>query len=120
VIGNGYQWVDGELVLNDCDYLTRWTLKEPIEYAKPSHECEFQENSMIPLKKRLGDLITKWYPLCEHSYLIDHPKDIKDDWLRVLNECKQMLTDDGIDIDDIEKQFKKERMQEDVNVHNTN
>lgn len=41
--------------------------------------------------------------LCGYStrfaYLFNYPDDIKPDWLDGLNECKQMLIDDGYDVD---------------------
>lgn len=103
VIGNGYDWINGELADEDCEYLTRWTLKKPIEYAKPSSMCEFQMNSIIPMEKRLGNKIEKWYPLCKSAYLFNYPMDIKEDWLSLIKECKQMLIADGIDINNVDE-----------------
>ena len=49
--------------------------------------------------KRRGIEDQKWYPLSkEHSYLYNYPDDIKPDWKALLEECKQMLIDDGVEV----------------------
>ena len=41
----------------------------------------------------------KWYPLSkEYSYLYNYPDNIKPDWKALIEECKQILIDDGIDV----------------------
>lgn len=41
----------------------------------------------------------KWYPPNKmYSFLYDYPSDIKPDWLKILNECKELLVADGIEI----------------------
>lgn len=102
VIGNGYDWVDGELVENDSDtktLLSRWKLIKPIKYAKPTEtvaECGIIREDMY---NRRSLNVPKWCPLSkEYSYLYNYPDDIKDDWKTLLEECKQMLIADGIDI----------------------
>ena len=43
--------------------------------------------------------ITGWYPLSKsYSYLYNYPEDIKPDWLAVIEECTQLLINDGIEI----------------------
>ena len=102
VIGNGYDWVDGELVENDSDtktLLSRWKLIKPIKYAKPTEtvsECGIIREDMY---NRRSLNVPKWYPLSKnYSYLYNYPNDIKDDWMALLEECKQMLIADGIEV----------------------
>ena len=41
----------------------------------------------------------KWYPLSKkYSYLYNYPDNIKPDWKALIEECKQMLIDDGIEV----------------------
>lgn len=99
-VGNGYQWVNGELVKTDNsvieDILSRWQLKEPIKKAKPRKDSVLIES----VKKSMNDklpLDDKWYPLSlKHSYIFNYPKDIKDDWWELICECRDMLIEDGI------------------------
>ena len=104
-IGNGYDWVDGELIENSRDtkvLLSRWQLVKPIEHAEPTENVveigRIQEDGW----KRRGIEFPKWYPLSKkYSYLYNYPNDIKSDWKKLLEECKQMLIDDGIDVENI-------------------
>ena len=41
----------------------------------------------------------KWSDVCkEYSPICNYPDDIKPDWLKILNECKEMLKADGIEV----------------------
>lgn len=101
-IGNGYSWVDGELVEDSYDtkvLLSRWKLDTPIEHAEPTESViEVGRIKEDMLKRRnLDD--PKWYPLSkEYSYLYNYPDNIKPDWKALIEECKQILIDDGIDV----------------------
>ena len=101
-IGNGYSWVDGELVAKSCDteiLLSRWKLSTPIEHAEPTWGVSELGKMKEDILKRRGIEDQKWYPLSkEYSYLYNYPDDIKPDWKALIEECKQMLIDDGIDI----------------------
>ena len=101
-VGNGYDWVNGELVEDSYDtkmLLSRWKLAKPIKHAEPTKnvaECGRIKEDM--LNKRNFE-VCKWYPLSKkYSYLYDYPDDIKPDWKALLEECKQMLIADGIDV----------------------
>ena len=101
-IGNGYSWVDGELVEDSLDtktLLSRWKLVTPIERAEPTKSViEVGEIRESMFKRRNLDN-PKWYPLSKkYSYLYNYPDNIKPDWKALIEECKQMLIDDGIDI----------------------
>ena len=101
-IGNGYSWVDGELVEDSLDtktLLSRWKLVTPIERAEPTKsviEVGGIRESMFK-RRNLDD--QKWYPLSKkYSYLYNYPDNIKPDWKALIEECKQMLIDDGIEV----------------------
>lgn len=104
VIGNGYDWVNGELVDDDNKYEQRYKLRKPIKRAEfPNEEIWYQQNKFyrdlyegeenkIPMEYQF-----EWYPLCKkYSKLYDYPEDIKPDWKELLEECKKMLCDDRI------------------------
>ena len=104
-IGNGYDWVDGELVENSRDtkvLLSRWQLVKPIEHAEPTENVAEIGRIQEDAWKRRGIEVPKWYPLSKkYSYLYNYPNNIKSDWKKLLEECKQMLIDDGIDVENI-------------------
>ena len=109
VIGNGYKWINGELVDDDNEYVNRYELKESINKAEFRHEEQWyhmhdfyhdlyeDEKQKIPMRYRF-----EWYPLSKrHSKLFNYPENIKEDWKLLIEECKQMLKSDGINIDEI-------------------
>ena len=105
-IGNGYEWVNGELICND--YLSqRYEMKENVVRAKAWHEDLYERHQKVELRlvkenpdyKPNSKFAHHWYPLSkEYSYLYNYPPDIKPDWLSLLNECKELLIADGIEI----------------------
>ena len=101
-IGNGYSWVDGELVEDSLDtktLLSRWKLVTPIERAEPTKSVIEVGGIRESMFKRRNLDNPKWYPLSkEYSYLYNYPDDIKPDWKALIEECKQMLIDDGIEV----------------------
>ena len=101
-IGNGYGWVDGELVEDSLDtktLLSRWKLVTPIERAEPTKSVIEVGGIRESMFKRRNLDNPKWYPLSkEYSYLYNYPDDIKPDWKALIEECKQMLIDDGIEV----------------------
>lgn len=108
VIGNGFEWVNGELVDDDNKYEKRYKLRKPIKKAE-----FWREETWNQMNKFYNDLYGldekrkipmqynfEWYPLSKkYSALFTYPEDIKDDWKELLEECKQMLIADGIDLD---------------------
>ena len=104
VIGNEYDWVNGELVC-DGTYERRYKMIEYVDHAefrneamwKASYEFfhEFlEEGDKIPFKYQW-----EWYPLDKkYSNLYAYPEDIKPDWKALLEECKQLLKEDGIEV----------------------
>lgn len=106
VVDNGYEWVNGELVDDKDKYEKRYSLRELIEKAEFDDEelwhqqhnlyKEFYEKdeSKIPFDYRF-----EWEPISEeHSYLYNYPDNITSEWLQLINECKEMLVADGIEI----------------------
>ena len=111
VIGNGYEWVNGELVDNDNEYEKRYKLRKQIKKAKFKREENwYQMNKFfynlygLDEKQKIPMQYTfEWYPLSKkYSALFTYPEDIKDDWKELLEECKSMLIADGIDLDNID------------------
>lgn len=104
-IGNGYDWVNGELVESSRDtkvLLSRWQLIAPIKHAEPTENVVEIGRMNEELWEIRNVEVPKWYPLSKKfSYLYNYPDDIKPDWKKLLEECKQMLIDDGIDVENI-------------------
>lgn len=105
-IGNGYEWVKGELVCDD-DIFNRYEMKGQISRASGRYEDDFERYRKFALERAKNDPNFKpnpryshsWYPLSkQYSFLYDYPDDIKPDWLAILNECKEMLIADGIEV----------------------
>lgn len=108
VIGNGYEWINGELVNKDDTFEHRYKIVEPITKAKPRDEDFY--NRMLRLENEIKEImgedyktnckyLFEWYPLSkEYSELYTYPENITDDWLKLLNECREMLIEDGIEV----------------------
>lgn len=112
-IGNGFEWKDGELISddelfedNDCLW-NRYSLNYHIKSAKGLNEDLYWES--VKIHKHLKELDTthkipldyqfEWYELSKkYSYLYNYPKNIKDDWLKILEETKEYLKEDGIEV----------------------
>ena len=112
VIGNGYEWKDGELIDTDEDSRhKRYRLVKDVEHAEPERfiyemglmreqtmESKIREKA-LKNPKMLDMLPLKWYPLAEeYSYICNYPEDIKPDWKALIDECKAMLEEDGIKV----------------------
>ena len=107
VIGNGYEWVNGELVDDDNEYEKRYKLIKSIKRAEFRHEGNWysmhkfytelkniDDDYKIPMQYDFD-----WYPLSKkYSALYTYPDDIKPDWKALIEECKQMLIADGIEV----------------------
>ena len=115
VVGNGYEWHNGELVHYDCVNET-WDnefIYELDENGKSKEPMKFDEwfeattkilkemLEIFPNDDNIKNSIEKyqWYPLSKkYSYLYNYPKDIKEDWLKGIEETKQLLKEDGVEI----------------------
>ena len=117
MVGNGFYWQDGELVTHD-DRADRYKLNKKVMYAKPGslnkmlHEdhCRKLElmrrrfirsgKSEIETDRIINDMknhkLTEKPPKLSNIY--NYPKNIKQDWLRLLKETKQYLQEDGYEI----------------------
>lgn len=113
VIGNGYKWVNGELVERTSKVANRYRMIGKVEKANGSLEDMWYAGyaSEEAFEKELIKVIGKeeyekdpvrrhytfeWYPVCSYSYVMDYPDDITPDWRRVLEECRILLIEDGI------------------------
>ncbi len=105
-IGNGYKWINGELVYED--FLSkRYSMREKIERAEAWYEDLYKQRRRIELELAKKDpnytpnpkYFNSWSsPSKKYSFLYNYPSDIKPDWAKILNECKEMLIADGIEI----------------------
>lgn len=106
-IGNGFKWINGELV-DPEDYISNhYRPIKPISRAKGLHEQQWYAESEYykKTKLRVPDLfvppkyIFNWSKLsAEHSKLLNYPEDIRPDWKELVNECKLLLNSDGIEV----------------------
>lgn len=105
VVGNGYEWIDGKLVdLDIGDLINRYRLINHINHAEFRSENEW--NRMHKIYSDLNELngtgvpaeySFDWYPLStKYSKIYTAPEDISSDWKELLDECKNMLRNDGI------------------------
>ncbi|HFD2033551.1 TPA: hypothetical protein ACF2DD_002128 [Clostridium perfringens] len=106
VIGNGYDWIDGELISSERQI-------HKYEEDKGRYILDYIDNTPVQLKDggkakqtlsggKAYDKIFRnkfeWYPLSKFSYAINYPDDIKEDWLQGIEETKRLLIGDGIDL----------------------
>lgn len=120
VIGNGYEWVNGELVDPDDIYSKRYKLRKTIKKA------EFQQEKSWTQMSHLFDIVEhqnaicnkivvtnkynfQWYPLSRESYLYAIPNNIKPDWLQVRNECVSLLKAERLLLENVHIPKYKER-----------
>ena len=105
-IGNGYRWVKGELVEGDDKKYNRYRLVKPVRKAEFEDERDwwvryrFEQEMHEETGKRINpDYFFEWsQPSREYSYIYHYPKNITPDWKALLEECRQMLKEDGVEI----------------------
>ena len=105
-VGNGYEWVKGELVDEDGKFEKRYRLVEPVEKAEFEREQRWWDRYRLEREmheetgKRINpDYYFEWsQPSREYSYIYHYPKNIRPDWKALLEECRQMLKEDGVEI----------------------
>ena len=105
-IGNGYRWVKGELVEDDDKKYNRYRLVKPVRKAEFEDERDWWVRYRFELEmheetgKRINpDYFFEWsQPSREYSYIYHFPKNIRPDWKALLEECRQMLKEDSVEI----------------------
>jgi hypothetical protein len=100
VIGNGYDWKDGELILDihcleEEERAPNWKpVLDNNGKAIQRKKDKLTEN-LNKLKAELygkKDLKPHWYPIIKnYSYICNYPKDIKPDWMAGIEETKKLL-----------------------------
>ena len=114
VVGNGFQWVNGELVdLND-PMASRYTMIVTVVQAKGAYEDDWYRNSLVEVLRTISRMSEfdpsvkmrrhnfKWViPSVKYSRLFDPPTDIRPDWLAILEECKNLMREDGVQLNGI-------------------
>lgn len=112
VVGNGFQWVNGELVDLSDPMSLRYRMIETVEHAKGLHEDDWYRNSLVEVLRtisRTDDFDPsvklrrhnfKWViPDPKYSHLYDAPADICQDWAVLIAECRQLMQEDGVVLD---------------------
>lgn len=149
VVGNGYEWVDGELIdlagpevtcveKDEENYEYIFELDKRLDIEKAVHPwseddwnkhyadwavktCAAARQLIAStknekLKKIVAENLNKlkpqhvvlpfeeaphkWYPISwEHSKIALVPDDITPEWQKLVDECKALLLEDGIDVD---------------------
>ncbi len=116
VLGNGYDWVGGELtenysdptgvsptpaeIIEECKIRRREFLKrtqkqfgdlggasEYLEKELRIIETSPAEQRQHELRRRKLDYRRKMYPICEYSRILHLPEDIKEDWLEAATKA---------------------------------
>lgn len=113
VIGNGYEWKRGQIVeYGEDEELESFVEEaEQRDYAAQSAEFSKAKQTEENIKKKEdwrkllvsngvpeSMTVDKWYPVCEFSLIKCIPADIKPDWKEAVEECKEMLRKDGIEV----------------------
>lgn len=82
VNGNGYEWVNGELVCED-NYTGPLTLEQGYEELWREHIASSHGNPGVSKDEYLGrtDDREKIYPLCQYTDILHTPTDVTPDWL---------------------------------------
>lgn len=120
-IGNGYEWIDGELIdtcapvvpqhpLKDgkAYQYQKLSLRQTVEYYLRRAAARNSKPYVAPedLEAIPDDVYherprkERWYfhqaGLCrDFAYLFNYPEEIKPDWKEAIEECRQMLLEDG-------------------------
>lgn len=106
VIGNGYKWINGELVDADPDEFTkRYKFKKSVDKAVSRNEEHWylmadwhkQLKEIDPDYRIPAQYQFEWYPVYpDYAYITNYPDNITDSWKAALNECRELLYLDGI------------------------
>jgi len=117
VIGNGYDWINGELVytcipMSEEEKIVRKKERKKhekllykvskalggnhLEKRKVEEKAEKLaiKNAKIIANTPFYDKITKdykFYPICDYSAIMNLPKDIKDDWKAAAEETEEYI-----------------------------
>lgn len=119
VIGNGYVWRCGMLVKcddnrSDAELEEEWQKNSGHDFLKGRKKA-CQDPKLLKHKTKKNEHYLdyeyckthsffdeprySWYPLCKYSRIYHVPEDVKPDWKELVDECKAMLKNDGIDIE---------------------
>ncbi len=105
-IGNGYEWIKGELVDPDGKFEKRYRLRKSAKKAEFEGEDywwkmnQFFKDFENAGMKIQSNYIFKWdIPNKEYSKIYNYPENIAPDWLALLEECKRLMKEDGIEVE---------------------
>ncbi len=91
---------------DDDKKYNRYRLVKPVRKAEFEDERDWWVRYRFELEmheetgKRINpDYFFEWsQPSREYSYIYHFPKNIRPDWKELLEECRQMLKEDGVEI----------------------
>ena len=92
--GNGYSWVDGQLVDRDNRPFSA-KLQESIEYDVNHRQSYADDCAQFPTLDHPSyeevycqpRVITEMYPICEYAGIANLPDDIQEDWLEAAKKA---------------------------------
>jgi len=97
VNGNGYDWVDGQLVDwmedNPDPLLVDKRYQRAKELIEAGYELPFINDEMNRIRVFMHH---DWYPLCEYSNIVNIPDDVQKDWLMGAIETLESMTFAGV------------------------
>lgn len=96
--GNGYEWVNGELVLSEYEEDGKF-LEFPDNYFDTALWSDEEDEDTLIKEFRLSQKkeykareicnkhVISLYPICKYAQILNLPKDIKKDWLLLAEEA---------------------------------
>lgn len=98
VIGNGYEWFNGQLVNREnckirVDTGEIISVDEPIVKLKGNNVAKQTELSYL-YKSIYKYSSWEWYPTCEYSKINTYPDNIQEDWLLGIAETMVLILGD--------------------------
>ena len=106
-IGTGYEWKRGQLVYcNGLEDEDETISEEENDYKSPHAKAKQTEENiknqeeykrrLIAFNPKFKEDFEKFYPICEYSPILSVPSDVKPDWKEAVDECKKMLKESGV------------------------
>lgn len=111
VVGNGFRWENGELTNPHSDVYNRYIPVGNVQHAKGRTEDQWYDahatfkkliekgaftNTMDDFRYNFRWCLKEDNLPYSNCLLMTYPKDIKPDWLKVINEIKDSLKEEGI------------------------
>lgn len=108
VVGNGYEWIKGELVNKDDEFEKRYKLREHVDKAIFRNEEDWLSTEAMWKRLEAAGFqnappltIFKWTSPREFTALYSVPSDITNDWKALVQECIELMKSDGIIVENV-------------------